>query len=146
MVLGPSVLQRLAVGGWRLAVGGVRRLAIGDGWRRLVVGGWQRFAVDGWWRLAVGSGWRLAVGGWQRLAVGGWRLAAVGGWWSLGAILDNKKSGSLRTALRLTRQGQPETCHPQRWWRLIVRGGGYGMVCPTVSGVAGGPLPHAPRV
>ena len=27
-------------------------------------------------------------------------------------------------------------------------GGGvfYGMVCPTVSGVAGGPLPHAPRV
>ena len=22
----------------------------------------------------------------------------------------------------------------------------YGMVCPTVSGVAGGPLPHAPRV
>ena len=51
MVLGPSLLQRLAVGGgwWGLAVVG--------GWRLAAVGG-------GWWGLAV---------------VGGWRLAAVGG-------------------------------------------------------------------
>ena len=43
MVLGPSQLQRLAVGGWRLVVG------------------------SGWQLAAVGSGWRLAVGGWWSL-------------------------------------------------------------------------------
>ena len=50
MVMGHSLLQRFAIGGWRLVVGD--------------------------WRLAVG-GWGLAIGGW-RLAVGGWRLP-VGG-------------------------------------------------------------------
>ena len=33
VVMGPSLLQRLVVGGWRLVVGG--------GWRRLAVGGWR---------------------------------------------------------------------------------------------------------
>ena len=46
-VMGPSLLQRLAVGGWRLAVGG----------------GWRLVAVGGWWRLAAVGGWRLAVPG-----------------------------------------------------------------------------------
>lgn len=32
--------------------------------RRLAVGGW-RLAVGGGWRLAVGGGWRLAVGRWR---------------------------------------------------------------------------------
>ena len=41
MVMGPSLLQRLAVGSWLLVVGGG-------------------------WRLAVGS-WQLAVGGWRSL-------------------------------------------------------------------------------
>ena len=55
MVMGPSLLQRLAVGGWRLAVGGWR-LAVGE-WRRLVaVGGWPLAVGGGWWRLAVPGG------------------------------------------------------------------------------------------
>ena len=39
MIMGSSLLERLAVGRWLLAVGG--------GWRRLVVGGWWRLAVGG---------------------------------------------------------------------------------------------------
>ena len=46
MVMGPSLLQRLAVGGWRLA-------AVG-GWWELAVGG-------GWWRLAVSGRWSLGT-------------------------------------------------------------------------------------
>ena len=54
MVMEPSLLQRLALGGW---------------WRLAAVGGWQ---------LVVGGGWRLAVG---RLAPGGsWRLAVGFPW------------------------------------------------------------------
>ena len=92
MVMGPSLLQRLAVGGWwRLAAVGGWRLVVGEGWRRLVVGGWWRLAAVGGWRLAVGGGWRrLVVGGWRLVAVGGWWLA-VGDWWSLGAVLKRKK-------------------------------------------------------
>ena len=77
LVLGPSLLYMLAVGG---------------GWRRLVV---------------VGGGWRLAVvGGRQLVAVGSWWRLVVGGWRSLGAVLKGcpkwkKKSGFLRTALFL---------------------------------------------
>ena len=57
MVMGPFLLQRLAVGGsWQLVVGGWWRLAVGCWWRLVAVGG-------GWWRLAVGGGWRLVVGG-----------------------------------------------------------------------------------
>ena len=102
LIMGPCLLQRLAVDGWRLVVGGGWQLVVGGwwlavgGWRRLAVGGWQ-LVVGGGWRLVVGSWW-LAVGGWQlvvgggwRLAVGGWRRLAVGGWWSLGAVLNNKK-------------------------------------------------------
>ena len=78
----------VAGGGWRFAIGGWWRLGVGDwwlvvvgSWRWLVAaGGWRRLVVDGWWRLAVGESWRLAVG-------------------SLGAVLNQKKSGSLRTAL-----------------------------------------------
>ena len=56
MVMVPSPLQGLAVGGWWLV------------------------AVGGWWRLvAVGGRWGLAVSSWRQLAVDGWRLAAVGG-------------------------------------------------------------------
>ena len=91
-VTGPSLLQRLAVGGWW-------RLAVGGGWRLVAVGGWWRLAVGGWWWLAVGGWWRLAVGGW-------WRLVAVGGCWlvvpgglSLRVVLSKKKIGLLRTAL-----------------------------------------------
>ena len=51
MVMRPSLLQRLALRGWRLVVGG--------GWR---------LAGGGWWRLAV-SGWRLAVGGLWELSL-----------------------------------------------------------------------------
>ena len=62
----------VAVGGWRLAVGGDWWLAVGN-WRLVAVGG-------GWRRLVVGDWWLVAVGGWSPLAVGGWRLVAVGGW------------------------------------------------------------------
>ena len=44
MAMGPCLLQRLVVGGWRLAFGG--------GWR-LAVGGWWRLAVGGWWSLGL---------------------------------------------------------------------------------------------
>ena len=87
---------RLAVGGWRLAVGGDWRLAVGNwrlvavggGWWRLVVGDWWLVAVVGGWPLALGCRWRLkAVGGWRLVAGGGWRWLVVGGWWSLGEVL-----------------------------------------------------------
>ena len=52
---GHTMCWRLAVGGWRLAVGG-----------------WWRLVVGNWWLMAVSSGWRL-------VAAGGWRLVAVGG-------------------------------------------------------------------
>ena len=66
MVMGRSLLQRLAVGRW-----------------------WLLAAVAGLSGLAVGSLWRLAVGGW-RLVVGGcWRRLVVGGWWSLRAVLKS---------------------------------------------------------
>ena len=39
---------------------------------------------------------KLVVGGWRLKAIGSWRLVAVGGWWSLGAVLNQKKGGSLR--------------------------------------------------
>ena len=56
----------LAVGGWRLAVGGGWWwLAAVGGWGLVVDGGWQWLAVGGWSLLAVGSGWRLALGGWR---------------------------------------------------------------------------------
>ena len=45
MVMGPSLLEELAVGG---------------GWRRLVVGRGWRLAVGGWWWLAVGGPWGLS--------------------------------------------------------------------------------------
>ena len=62
MVIGPSLIQRLAVGGWRLAtVGGGWCLAVAGCWL-VVVGGWRLAAVGSWRLLAVG-GWRLAVGG-----------------------------------------------------------------------------------
>ena len=97
------------VGGGRLAVGRWR-LAIGSGlWQLVVVGGGWWLVVGDWWLMAVGSGWRLAVGRrWRLAAVGGWRLVAVGGWWlavdgplgrSLRAVLNKKKSSSLRTPL-----------------------------------------------
>ena len=71
----------VAVGGWRLAVGGGCRLAIAN-WRLVAVGGgWRRLVAGGWWLEAVGSGWQLTVGRrWRLAAVGGWRLVAVGGW------------------------------------------------------------------
>ena len=47
MVMGPSLLQRLAVGGWRL-------VGIG-GWLLMAVGRWQLVAVGGW-RLVVPGG------------------------------------------------------------------------------------------
>ena len=85
MVMGPSLLQKLAVGGsWWLAVGG---------WWRLVVGGWRRLVVGSWWGLGVGGCWRLAAVGGRRLAVGSpWGL-------SLRAVLGKKNFGFLRTAL-----------------------------------------------
>ena len=69
---------------------------LNHGWWRLAVGGWRRLAV-GSWQLAVGGGWRLAVGGSWRLAVGG----PLGR--SLRAVLNKKKTGPLRTALRRRR-------------------------------------------
>ena len=110
-------------GWWRLAVGGDWRWAFG-GDCQLAVGGWWLAAVGGSWQLVMGGWWRLAaVDGWQLVAVGGWRRLAVGGWWQLavsgcplGRSLANKKrSGPLRTALRLCaatrrhrgRQGAP---------------------------------------
>ena len=98
----------LAIGGWRLAVGGGwwRLAAVGGWW--LVVGSWWRLAVVGGWRLVTIGGWRLAVGGWRlavgggwwRLAVGGWWRLVVGGWWSLRAVLkggpQQKKIGCLK--------------------------------------------------
>ena len=61
LVMGPSLLQRLAVGGW------------------------QRLAAVGGWRLVVGGGWRLA------LSVDGWRMAVGGLWGrSLRAFLNKK--------------------------------------------------------
>ena len=93
---------RLAVGGWRRLAVGSWQLAVGGSWRRLVIGGgWRRLVVGDWWLVVVGNGWRLAVG--SPLAVGGgWRLA-VGGplGRSFRAVLNKKKSGSLRTALGL---------------------------------------------
>ena len=84
-------------GWWRLAVGGWWRLAVGGWWRLVVDDGWQWFAFGGWLPLAVGGSWRLAVGG-------GWRLVAVGGplGRSLRAILNKKKSSSLRIPLPFT--------------------------------------------
>ena len=78
MVMGPFLLQRLAVVGRRLVVGcwWLVGLAL-DGWRLVVVGGWR--LVGGWWWVVVGGWRRLAVGGWRLVVVGGWRL--VGGWW-----------------------------------------------------------------
>ena len=78
-----------AVGSWRLATGGSWRLvAVGGGWRWLVVGDW--------WLMAVGSGWWLAVDG-------GWWLAVDGPLgWSLRAVLNKKKSRSLRPPMLLT--------------------------------------------
>ena len=81
-----GVCRLAAIGGWQLATGGW--------WRLVGVGG-------GWWRLVVGDWWLVAVGnGWRRLAIGG----PLGR--SLRVVLnkndnnnDNKKSGSLRTAL-----------------------------------------------
>ena len=70
MVMGPALLQRLAVGWWLVAVGGWRWLVVGGRWFMGLAGG-------GWWRLAAGSGWRLAVGD-------PWGL-------SLRAVLNNKK-------------------------------------------------------
>ena len=64
LVIARSLLQRLAVGGWR------RLVAVGSGW-------W--LAVGGWRGLEVGS-WRLvAVGGWRWLVAGGWRLVVPEG-------------------------------------------------------------------
>ena len=58
MVMGPSLLQRLVVGGWwPLVVGGRWRLVVGGWW--LGVGSWQRLAVGGGWQLAVGGPWGL---------------------------------------------------------------------------------------
>ena len=60
--MGPSLLQRLALCGWRqLAVGGWRLVVVG-GWRLVVGGGWWS-AVGGWWWLAAGGGWQLVVSG-----------------------------------------------------------------------------------
>ena len=36
MVMGSSLVQRLAVGSWRLAL-----VAVGGGWQRLAIGGWR---------------------------------------------------------------------------------------------------------
>ena len=78
-------------GDWRLAVGNWRLVVVGGGWRRLVVGDKWLVVVGSGWRLAVGRRWRLAaVGGSWRLAVGG----PLGR--SLRAVLDKKKTGSLR--------------------------------------------------
>ena len=76
MGMGPSLLERLVVGGWWLAVGG--------GWWRLMVGGCWGLAAGSWWLVAVRRGWQL---GWQRLAVGGpWGLC-------LRAVLSKKNGG-----------------------------------------------------
>ena len=45
LVMGPSVLQRLAVGSW---------------WWLAAVGGWRLVTVGGWRLVAFGGGWRLA--------------------------------------------------------------------------------------
>ena len=73
----------VAIGDWRLAVGGDWRLAVGD-WRLVVVGGGWWLVIGGWWRLAV-------VGGWWLVAAGGWWLA-VGGplAWSSRRVLNKK--------------------------------------------------------
>ena len=47
MVVGPSLVQRLAVGGWWL----------------VAFGGWWGLVVGSWWRLAAVGGWRLVVPG-----------------------------------------------------------------------------------
>ena len=47
--------RRLALGGWWLVAVGVWRLAVGGGGRWLVVGGWRLVAVGSWRRLAVGG-------------------------------------------------------------------------------------------
>ena len=66
----PCVAHMFNRGCWRLAV---------DGWR---------LAVGGSWWLAIGGWWGFVVGGWRWVVVGSsWRLVAVGGWWSLGAVL-----------------------------------------------------------
>ena len=94
MVMGHSLLQRLAVGGWRLVVVG--------GWRHLV-------AVGGSWWLAVGGWWGLAVGGWWPLAVGGGSRSAVGGWWSLGAVLTGYLTGKKKIwVLKDSPEPQPQ--------------------------------------
>ena len=46
LVMGPSLLQRLAVDGW---------------WRFAAVGGWRLAAICGWRLVAVGGGWRLVI-------------------------------------------------------------------------------------
>ena len=76
-----------------------------------MVGDWWLVAVGSGWQLAVGRRWRLAVGGWWQLAVGGGWWSAVGGplGWSLWAVLNKKKSSSLRTPLVLDLLAR-------RWW------------------------------
>ena len=111
----------VAVGGWRLAVGGG-----GGGWRLVVVGGWQLVAVAvvGGWVAAVGGGWRLAVSGWRlvvgsgwRLAVGGggggWRLVVVGGWQLVAVAVVGGWVAAVGGGWRLAVSG----------WRLVVGGG-----------------------
>ena len=108
---------RLAVGSWRLAVGG-------SWWRLAAVGSWRLVVGGDWWLVGVG-GWRFRwrVGGWQPAAVGGWRLLGVGGGWRLavagdwwrslgavlkGAVLRRKQWGPLRSPLHRSR---PSAAH-----------------------------------
>ena len=49
--------------------------------QRLAVGGWRLVAVGSRWRLAVGSGWRLAVGGPWGLSLTQKNLASSGQPW-----------------------------------------------------------------
>ena len=60
---------------------------------------------------------KLAVGGWRLAVDGGWRLA-VGGWWPLGAVLSQKNSAFVRTALLET----------LKWWHM--GGGSVGLLLP----------------
>ena len=50
-------------------------------------------------RCRLRMAWLVVGGGWW-LVVGSWRLV-VGDWWSLGAVLNKKKTGVSRTALSL---------------------------------------------
>ena len=83
--MGPSLLQRLAVGGsWRFVVGG------------------------GWW-------WLAAVGGWRLVAVGGWSLAVDGlRGLSITAVLNKKNRGLLKDSpgdqMRSDRESSKAVC------------------------------------